>query len=279
MVPKDRFLDRMTLVRVITASAPLRSEPAVYATLDNEGLYGEAFEVNSTENGFAFGALGVEGYQGWMPQVCLGDLPTPNACVITPMSHVTYDLDIKSLGHFSLSLGARVTVINQSADRARIATPAGSGFLPCCHILSLNNGYSDSALAGDQWPSNDWVTLAESLIGSPYKWGGRTAWGLDCSALVQLALSLAGISVPRDSGPQHDIGTGLHNDVALQRGDLVFWEGHVGIMQDPKQLLHANAYHMAVASEPLSIAKQRIVKTAGPVTALRRLVGLLPPTD
>ena len=269
----------MEQVSVITASAPLRSDPAVDALLDNEGLFGETFEVNSIENGFAFRTLGVEGYEGWIPQACLGDLPAPNACVIKPISHVTCDVDIKSPGYFSLSLGAKITVINQSGDRARIAIPAGSGFLPCCHILSLTSGHNDRELVSDQWPNNDWVTLAESLIGSPYKWGGRTAGGLDCSALVQLALSVAGVKVPRDSGPQHKIGTGLHNDAALQRGDLVFWDGHVGIMQNHKQLLHANAYHMAVASEPLSIAKQRIVKAAGPVTALRRLAGLWPSND
>ena len=56
----------------------------------------------------------------------------------------------------------------------------------------------------------------------------------------------------------------------LQRGDQVFWTGHVGIMQDGDRLLHANAHHMAVASEPLAAAIGRIAATAGPVTARRR---------
>jgi cell wall-associated NlpC family hydrolase len=94
---------------------------------------------------------------------------------------------------------------------------------------------------------------------------------------VQLALAAGGVRVPRDSGPQHDIGTeiaGLGNLQRgdLQRGDLIFWRGHVGIMLDPDRLLHANAYHMAVAAEPLGQAIDRIAAVAGPVTAWRRPV-------
>jgi cell wall-associated NlpC family hydrolase len=89
---------------------------------------------------------------------------------------------------------------------------------------------------------------------------------------VQLALAAGGIDAPRDSGLQHHIGSGIDDLLQLQRGDLVFWLGHVGIMQDGKNLLHANAYHMAVASEPLGDAIARIAITAGPVTALRRPV-------
>ena len=87
---------------------------------------------------------------------------------------------------------------------------------------------------------------------------------------MQLSLAVAGKAVPRDSGLQHEIGHELGETDELQRGDLVFWAGHVGIMQDGDRLLHANAHHMAVASEPLAVAIGRIATTAGPVTARRR---------
>jgi cell wall-associated NlpC family hydrolase len=61
-----------------------------------------------------------------------------------------------------------------------------------------------------------------------------------------------------DSGPE------------LERGDLVFWKGHVGIMLDEERLLHANAFHMMVAIEPLADAATRIEKTVGPVTSIKR---------
>ncbi len=58
----------------------------------------------------------------------------------------------------------------------------------------------------------------------------------------------------------------------LKRGDLVFWEGHVGIMRDGTTLLHANGHTMAVTSEPLALANDRITaKTGAGVTTIRRM--------
>ena len=264
----------MALFRIITPSAPLRSGPFANAALDSECLFGEAFETERSETGFAFGRLASDGYQGWVPDNCLGALPAPNARVIAPMSDVTSQADIKSAGHFALSLGTLVTITELQDDRAEIITPNSSGFLPRQHLLPLASRAADGKAAshvlGDLTRVDDWVAIAEKLVASPYKWGGRCAWGLDCSALVQLALAAGGIDAPRDSGAQHHIGSRIDDSSQLQRGDLVFWHGHVGIMQDGKTLLHANAHHMAVASEPLGDAIARIAITAGPVTALRR---------
>jgi cell wall-associated NlpC family hydrolase len=120
------------------------------------------------------------------------------------------------------------------------------------------------------------VAVAERLLGAPYLWGGKTSLGLDCSGLVQLALAMSGIEAPRDTDMQ-ERALGRPVDLApdlagLRRGDLVFWRGHVGIMQDDTRLLHANGHHMEVASEPLVEAERRIrEKTFGPITSVRRL--------
>ena len=83
-------------------------------------------------------------------------------------------------------------------------------------------------------------------------------------------MNLSGHCVPRDSGPQSSIGVALKSADTLERGDLIFWRGHVGVMLNRKELIHANAYHMAVMSEPLATALKRIEKEVGPITALRR---------
>ena len=58
----------------------------------------------------------------------------------------------------------------------------------------------------------------------------------------------------------------------LQAGDLLFWRGHVGIMENATEVLHSNGYHMMVASEPLAAARDRILaKSYGPITSARRL--------
>jgi cell wall-associated NlpC family hydrolase len=102
-------------------------------------------------------------------------------------------------------------------------------------------------------------------------WAGKTLQGLDCSGLIQTALAAAGIKAPRDTDMQESALGKLVSTGQLQRGDLVFWKGHMGVMLDGARLLHANAFHMQVAIELLTDAVARIEKTAGPVTSVKRL--------
>ena len=116
----------------------------------------------------------------------------------------------------------------------------------------------------------DFVTVAEQFLNAPYVWGGKTASGIDCSGLIQVALQAAGIECPRDTDMQEKaLGDAIA--AATQRGDLVLWKGHVGVMLDGERLLHANAWHMMVAVEPLAEAVSRIEKIAGPILSVRRL--------
>jgi cell wall-associated NlpC family hydrolase len=118
--------------------------------------------------------------------------------------------------------------------------------------------------------------VADTLLGTPYLWGGASRWGLDCSGLVQAALLACGIDCPRDSDQQRALGREIDEGEPLRRGDLVFWSGHVGLLSDAETLLHANAHHMAVAYEPLGEATARIAAGAqaagsGEILARRRI--------
>ena len=118
----------------------------------------------------------------------------------------------------------------------------------------------------------DFTAIAERHLGLPYIWGGVSSDGLDCSGLVQSALWSIGQACPRNSGEQQAaLGKPIDIAAPLQRGDLIFWKGHVGIMQDSDMMVHANGYHMKTHSEPLKTAAARIKKSAGPITAIKRL--------
>ena len=109
----------------------------------------------------------------------------------------------------------------------------------------------------------DYVELARRFIGIPYLWGAKESLGIDCSGLMQVVLMQAGYACPRDSDMQM-VSVGEQVSGTPQRGDLIFWKGHVGLITDPNSLLHANAHFMAVVEERLDLAIERISQTDGP---------------
>ena len=233
-----------------------RADPA--APLTNQLLYGESFTVFDIDesSGLAWGQAAIDGYVGYVPAE--GLRPKGPA----PAMRVT-------------SLGCQIY-----AETTLKARP--SGWLPHLAQFSGNpgeDGYIVLSEGGYVPAQNvapcgtvlrDWVAEAERYLGLPYVWGGRSCRGLDCSALIQLAAQAAGQVLPRDSDMQEAEGSLVN--APLQRGDLVFWKGHVGVMRDGETLLHANAHPMAVVSEPLAEVEDRIAATPdGPVTSRRRL--------
>jgi cell wall-associated NlpC family hydrolase len=164
--------------------------------------------------------------------------------------------DIKAPPLAGLPMGARLAVARQDD---RFAVTASGWHLPAAHLTPL---------AATQ---PDFVAVAEQFLGSPYLWGGKTSLGLDCSALVQVALQATGLACPRDSDMQEQaLGSRLAFD-DLRRGDLVFWKGHVAIVRDGTTLIHANAHHMAVAIEPVTEAVARIKAAGSEPSSVRRL--------
>ena len=257
LVPAPRYAEGRAM-QVTDASAPLRREPASDAPLETEALFGETVVVYEESEGWAWVQLERDGYVGYLPFIALGAPSAPTHRVAALRAHVYPGPSIKLPPRMALSLGARVAVARFDGDFA--VTADGSWLWARC-------------LADVDSCEPDFVAVAERFLHAPYLWGGRTSEGIDCSGLVQAALTAAGTAAPRDSDLQEAaLGAPAAVDGPLGRGDLVFWKGHVGVMRDAGTLLHANGWRMAVASEPLAGARDRIAASGGgEVTSVRRL--------
>jgi cell wall-associated NlpC family hydrolase len=245
--------------RVTVALLDLTATADPTAERATQLVWGEAFTIYELRpDGMAWGQAASDGYVGYVRANGLVPAAAAEARVrvrvTAPWSQVYPRPQLRARTSAELPCLAEVALAGTSGAFARLR---GDGFVPRAHLA----------------PVEDWVGLAERFVGAPYLWGGRSARGIDCSALVQVALMASGRAAPRDSDMQAALlGTVLPARARLRRGDLVFWEGHVGIMRDAATLLHANAHHMAVASEPLAAAATRIAAAGGgPVVQRRRL--------
>lgn len=232
----------------------MRSSPSIDAPAVSELLHGEIFAVVDCSGDWAWGYGRHDGYVGYVPLDSIG-LPIKATHVVdVPAALVFAAPDIKAPVVARLPMGARLA--SSEAEGAFLRTSAG--LIHTRHIRAIDEH------------APDFVTVAGRLAGVPYRWGGRSGDGIDCSGLVQLSLALAGVKAPRDSDQQSVLGEAVPERSALRRGDLVFLPGHVGIMADDTHLLHANAHWMAVVTEPLADVLARQAEGRG-ITAMRRL--------
>lgn len=246
--------------QVRVGATALREAPTHSSRLETQLMRGELFTIYDSVGGWAWGQRARDGYVGYAETGAFSAEIVPVTHRVAVLRTLVFPApDIKSSPPFFLSLNAKVAV--ESVD-GRFARLADGGFAIAAHLTPVD------AVA------SDWVTAAELFLHTPYLWGGKDSLGLDCSGLVQTALETGGISAPRDSDMQEAaLGRPLpRGDFSrLQRGDLVFWNGHVGIMLSETELLHASGFHMMVEIEPLADAVARITPTDGPVTSIRRL--------
>lgn len=259
-VQAERFVGGREGV-VVMNRAQLRAEPDAGARLFTEILFGERFIIYELKKGWVWGQAPLDGYVGYLPANAI----SPRAGEAThrvsvPLTQVYPEPDIKAPPVMSLPMTARLAVADGEPENGLLEAP-GAGWVWARHLARLDR------------PVENFVNTALGFMGAPYLWGGKTIAGVDCSGLIQLSLAMANIPIPRDCDMQAGaIGEPVDQRSERQRGDIVFFPGHVGIMLDAKRLLHANATHMMVTAEPLEKVAAKIAEEHDPpISEIRRI--------
>ena len=248
--------------QIITPSALIYNDMSLKKEVETEAIYGEEFIVSKTKNGYAKGKLVSDNYNGWIKLNNLGFKRNTTHKIITSNTCLYFRPNPKSFTIKNISLGSQITVSKTYCKWSEVQLPIFNnikkGYIPNNHILKKD----DQRL--------DWVSLAEKLINTPYKWGGKSSFGIDCSGLIQLALQTScNFYFPRNTSDQvlyaRKIGVKVNK---IKRGTLIFWKGHVALAINDTHILHANAYHMKTKKELFEEAENRIFKECGAIISL-----------
>jgi hypothetical protein len=235
----------------------LHRTPEETAEVVTQGRLGETALVLDPAGGGKDGwvrlTMAHDGYAGWAKADGLaeGVWPPPGGPLVTVrqlFANLYAAPKVQAPLLLTAPLGAPLSLLG----------PAGEGWLR----VGLPEGQEAFLQAGDVCPGTDawtWqslpdlrrsvVRVARQLLGLPYRWGGTTPWGLDCSGLVQLVYRLHGLALPRDASDQaKDERTAEVGRDDLQPGDLLFFAryGHVGLAISPWEFLHATAHETPV---------------------------------
>jgi cell wall-associated NlpC family hydrolase len=205
--------------------SPIRGEQKDSSEMVSQLLFGELITVLKKENNWLFIETFLDKYQGWIDEKQIQYISKEVALDWAKNQKIiTKDIKIKTnIGLINITKGAFLHKI----------TP---------QKFNIDNFNIESNFIHTK---TNLITFAKSFLNTPYLWGGKNSYGIDCSGFSQVVLRSQGIEIPRDASQQINLGIETTLNKAKQ-GDLAFFANakgkiiHVGILLSKSQIIHAS---------------------------------------
>ena len=215
---------------------PVRKDPAERSEMTTQILFGETFDVLQTEGSWSLIKSHLDNYKGWITTkmfIAMND----NEFLSFQKKQKVYLKDavckiFQSVTHLPITYLAGGSTLIEENGQILI----GGNVLMLENNAELHHPDSKPDIPG----------TAHKFLNTPYLWGGRTIFGVDCSGLTQTVYKMNGISIPRDAHQQAEIGKTVLDVKTAKPGDLAFFEredGHIihtGIVLENSRIMHSS---------------------------------------
>jgi len=211
---------------------PLRAEPSDKSEIVSQVLFGEHFEILENAKQWLKIKLYFDKYEGWI------DVKQYQA-----ISETNYN----QLSNDSIILNSDLIEYIIGPNNFLMPIPLGASlsFLNHNEINSSNFNFEGLKVSGIK-PKNNLIETSFMYLNTPYLWGGKTPFGIDCSGFTQMVYKLNGYHLLRDASQQALQGEALSFIEESESGDLAFFDNeegkitHVGIMMEDNFIIHAS---------------------------------------
>ena len=206
---------------------PLRLEDSDRSEMVSQVLYGDLFELLEVSKKWSRIRLTYDSYEGWIDNKQFVSL-TKNK----------YD----SLNELSIKLSTNLLDIITLANNELLPISLGSNVA----VVDFLNHSFEGSINDSNFSKSTIIEIAHLYLNSPYLWGGKTPFGIDCSGFTQMVYKLNGIQLLRDASQQVTQGEALSFIEETEPGDLAFFDNeegsitHVGIIMNNNQIIHAH---------------------------------------
>lgn len=246
---------------------PIRKEPSHRSELVSQLLFGEIYTVEKEQAEWRFVKCNYDSYEGWI-----------SASQHTALSNKDFE------AHGTTAHGVSVDIVGSaSSGNQSIAVVAGST-LPFFDGLNLKIGkdkfvFNHQAIIPENLKQAGLIEkLALRYLHSPYLWGGRSPFGIDCSGFTQIIFKFAGIKLKRDAYQQAESGITVNFIEESLPGDLAFFnneEGkitHVGLILKDNQIIHASGKVRIDKLDHFGIYNQQTKKYSHQLKIIKRVL-------